>query len=681
MKKRQSWHHLPHPGPDPERSRTIREALQEAGGGILLMLSQGRLPPKPVPRTHDQLIEELSEMFVHAEVFRRSWWALRPELRDRFWRLLDILYRDGGVSAMAGLPEKPAHDDLSELEHAGLLFCLPSTARPETLVFPYEYFFMPDMPGTGPQSLCQGLRHYSDAGARILAAELGMREPLPRASALALLHRKLIANAGRLTGNLPPAATSLLDRVAARGGVLSARALSDSLAALRPDWSLRIPLAADDLAGARFNVNSPAHLLARRALLIPCGEPGWSAFPQVCIPMELRDEAVGPAIARARTALAAERARLGEALPSAEPDERPGQFAANLRRLALVAQVERMKPGKDARLPRSDRKRLETLLHLDDAEVEALLEFAARRGGEAEPLGGAALDAFLAMGAAEQTRALAEDFLGRGGWLRSARERLLDVLGGIGARYAGADVLARHLLKDPAMLGAYEAALHGEPGPRDEAWIRSRVAADLRALHRTGFLERATGAAHDSYRLASGQAWALSGKKAPATARRAPVTSRPEEAGIAVLPTLEILAPPSVGAPTLEEIARFARLERADAAFVFRIDRRSLAAGVGSGLSADAVREFLVSLSRNPLPDTLRVLLGDLEGGPTVSVDPKARSLRSTDAMVLLRLRRVKWLKRWIVEGGPDGSVRLHPECDLESIAARLAGEGFVVNA
>ncbi|MBI2923030.1 MAG: helicase-associated domain-containing protein [Planctomycetes bacterium] len=680
MKKRHSWHFHPHPGPDPESTLTLREILSKLGDGSLLTLSNGRLAPKAVPRTRAELVDELSEVLVHGEVFKRTWWSLRVELRDLFWRLLEPLYRGGGIVEIKDLLEKPAVADLVELESAGLLFTFPFAQRAETVEFPYEYFFMPDMPGTGPQSLCQGLRHYSDAGARVLATELGLRTALPRAATLALLHRKLIQNAARLTHNLAPAAASLLEHVASRGGVVAARALSDRLASQRPDWALRLPLAADDLVGARFSPNSPAQLLARRALLAPCGEPGWSAFPQVAIPEELRDAACGPLLEKLRRDLASSRRRLAAALPDAHPDARPGQFAAELRRLALVTHVDRVHAGKGGRLGRAARKRLVHVLHMEEAVLDGLLEFAARKGGDAEPLGGAGLEVWLALPASQQTQELAEDFYGPAGWLSDLRRHLVEIVESAGERWIALDALGAHLGKDPAAHGAYEACHAGEAGPPEDHWIRERATADLRALHRLGFAERAGGATHEAYRLATATKWALLGKRPPAAAARAPRSAPPPETGFAVLPTLEILASPAGGATLLTALARIARLERADAAFVYKIDRKSLAAGLNAGMSAADIREFLEEHSRNPLPETVKFLLDELAGGAAqVTWDAKAMLLRATDPMILLKLRRVKWLRPWIVEGGPEGALRVAPEADGDGLAARLSKEGFVM--
>jgi hypothetical protein len=676
MKRKHSYHHLPHPGPDPARTLTLREILEEAGDGTMLLASQGRLPPRPVPRTRAQLAEDLAEILVHTEVFRRTLWNLAPELRDFFWRLLEPLYREGGVVAHKDLTHPPTSAQLHELEVAGLLFSLPSSARPKTLALPYEYFFMPDMPGTGPQSLCQGLRHYSDAGTRVLAGELGLREALPRAAALARLHRRLIEAGPRLVAHLAPAALSLLETVARRGGVIAARALSERLAATRPDWALRLPLSADDLLGARFNPNSPAQLLARRALLVPCGEPGWSAFPQVAIPEELREAAAGPLLAKSAAELAAARRALGVRLVAA-PDARPGAFAADLARLALVARVEGLRATRSGAVGKAGRKRLGHVLHVSEAELEELLGFAQRCGGGAGLEG---LEAFLAGGAAEQARALAEDFLGPAGWRRDFRRLLVSVLSDLGETWAPADALGRVLARDPAALAAYEAAHAGEHGPAEDVWVRTHALADLRSLHRLGFAERASGAPQESYRLAKTSAWALLARKPPAAALRAPRTAPAPEPGIAVLPTLEILAPPAGGAELLSEIARFSRLERADAAFVFRLDKSSVAAGVNSGLTADAIREFLERHSRNPLPGTVRTLLADAAGGAArVTWETEGSLLHAEDPMTLLRLRRVKWLRPWIAEGGPEGTVRLHPEADGEGLVKRLSREGFVV--
>ncbi|NUN50938.1 MAG: hypothetical protein HUU15_19195, partial [Candidatus Brocadiae bacterium] len=191
-RKKQSWSQLPHPGPHPSRTWTLREIFEETGDGTLLLISQGRLAPRPTPRTREQLAGELADLLVHAEVFKRTWWELAPELRDVLWRLLEPLYRLAGYARVEEMPSMPTAQELAGLEHAGLLFPMPSAVRPKVLAFPYEYFFMPDMPGTGPRSLCQGLRHYSDSGARVLSGELGLREALPRAAGLAQLHRRLI---------------------------------------------------------------------------------------------------------------------------------------------------------------------------------------------------------------------------------------------------------------------------------------------------------------------------------------------------------------------------------------------------------------------------------------------------------------------------------------------------------
>ena len=680
MVKKHSWHHLPHPGPDPEVTRTLREIFEKVGNGVLLQISQGRLATKATPRGKIELADELAEILVHTEVFKRTWWSLPLEKRDLLWRLLDPLYRDGGWTKFEDLKEKPPYEDLAALESAGLIFVLPSAFHPEHIALPYEYFFMPDMPGTGPQSLCQGLRHYSDAGARVLASELGLRGNHPRASALALLHRRLIQTGRDLTTNLAPGAASLLEFVALRGGVISAKALADRLAATRPDWVLRLPLMADDLVGARFNPNSPANLLARRGLLVPCGEPGWSAFPQVAVPEDLREDVCGPALSKSRTALKAERRRLALRLPEAHPDARPGQFAADLRRFALVVHVEHLRAGKTGKTGRSERKRLEHLLHMGSEDLEGLLEFAMRRGGEAEPLGGAGLEAFLALPEPQQTQELAEDYLGTAGWLREFRRHLVAVLAGTGESYAGLDALARHLAKDPVVVGAYEACHAGELGPSEEEWVRGRVSADLRALHRLGFAERASGAPLEAYRFANAATWAFTGRKPPSAASHAPRSTPPPEGGFAVLPTLEVLAPPSGGIALLTALARIARLDRADAAFVFRLDKKSLAAGINSGMTTTEIREFLEKHSRNPLPETVRFLLGDLEGGAAqVTWDAKARLLRAPDPMVLLRLRRVRWLRPWLIEGAPEGALRITPEADGTELARRLAKEGFVI--
>lgn len=687
MKKRTSWHHIPHPGPDPARTKTLRELFDQLGDGSLLLISQGRLPPRPTPRTRGQLAEELADLLVHTEVFKRTWWELRPDLRETFWRCLDTLYRDGGLSKFKDVPQPPTPQELHDLECAGLLFPIPSAVRPQTLAIPYEWFFMPDMPGTGPRSLCQALRHYSDAGARVLAVDLGLRETLPRAAALARLHRKLIEAAPRLAQNLAPPAAQLLEFVARRGGVIAAKSLSDRVAAMRADWALRLPLTADDLLGARFNPNSPVQLLSRRALLAPCGEPGWSAFPQVVIPEELREGACAKVAAQARAALEAERKRLAVAIPDAHPDARPGQFAADLRRLALVAHIEKLGSRRGARVGKAARARLEALLHLTPAELDELLGFAARRAApgaetevEADPLGGQALDPFLALKPAEQTVALAEDYLGPAGWLREFRAHLVAILAGAGEAWVPAEALARHLCADPVAIGAWESAHAGEPAPAEEAWIRARVTADLRTLHRLGFAERATGASQESWRLAKSAAWALVGKKPPAAATRAARTAPDSETGFAVLPTLEVLASPAGGTALLSALARIARLERADAAFVFRIDKKSLAAGLNAGMTVDEIREFLEKHSRNPLPDTVRFLLTEL-GGDDIQVvwEEKEGLLRCADPMVLLKLRRLKWLKPWLLEESPEGTLKFTPEAAAVELVQRLAKEGFVV--
>ncbi|MCC6742069.1 MAG: helicase-associated domain-containing protein [Planctomycetia bacterium] len=687
MKKRTSWHHLPHPGPDPARTKTLRELFDSLGDGSLLLISQGRLPPRPTPRTRTQLADELADILVHTEVFKRTWWELRPDLRESFWRCLDTLYRDGGFSRFKDVAQPPTPQELHDLECAGLLFPIPSAVRPQFLAVPYEWFFMPDMPGTGPRSLCQALRHYSDAGARVLATDLGLRETLPRAAARARLHRKLIEAAPRLAQNLAPPAMQLLEFVARRGGVIAAKSLSDRVAAMRPDWALRLPLSADDLLGARFNPNSPVQLLSRRALLAPCGEPGWSAFPQVVIPEELREAACAKVAEKAKAALEAERRKLAAAIPDAHPDSRSGQFAADLRRLALVAHIERLDARKGGRIGKAARARLEALLHLASVELDELLGFAARRAApgaetevEADPLGGQALEPFLALKPAEQTKALAEDYLGPAGWLRDFRSHLVAILAGAGDHWVAADDLARHLAADPVAIGAWETAHAGEPGPAEDAWIRARVAADLKTLHRLGFAERATGASRESWRLAKASAWALLSKKPPAAALRAARTAPDSETGFAVLPTLEVLASPAGGTALLTALARIARLERADAAFVFRVDKKSLAAGLNAGMTVDEIREFLEKHSRNPLPDTVRFLLTEL-GGDDIQVvwEEKEGLLRCADPMVLLKLRRLKWLKPWLLEESPEGTLKFTPEAAATELVTRLAKEGFVV--
>ncbi|MEK7469097.1 MAG: helicase-associated domain-containing protein [Planctomycetota bacterium] len=687
MRKKTSWSHLPHPGPDPTRTKTLREIFDSLGDGSLLLISQGRLPPRPTPRTRVQLADELADIFVHTEVFKRAWWETRPELRETFWRCLDTLYRDGGWSKFKDFPEPPTPQELHDLECAGLLFPIPSAVRPQFLALPYEWFFMPDMPGTGPRSLCQALRHYSDAGARVLAVDLGLRETLPRAAALARLHRKLIEAAPRLAENLAPLGTQLLEFVARRGGIIAAKSLSDRVAAMRPDWALRLPLTADDLLGARFNPNSPVQLLSRRALLAPCGEPGWSAFPQVVIPEELREAACAKVSQKANAALASERKKLGVKLAAAHPDARPGQFAADLRRLALVAHIEKLDARKSGKVGKAARARLEGLLHLSPSEVDEILGFAARRAAagaelevESDPLGGQALEPFLSFSPAEQTRALAEDFLGPAGWLRDFRKHLVALFTETGDLWVSTEALAKHLGADPVAIGAWESAHAGEPGPSEEIWIKARVTADLRTLHRLGFAERATGASLDSWRLAKSSSWALHAKKTPAAALRAARTAPDSETGFAVLPTLEVLASPAGGTALLTALARVARLERADAAFVFRLDKRSIAAGLNAGMTIDDVREFLEKHSRNPLPDTVRFLLTEL-GGDDIQVvwEEKDNLLRCADPMVLLKLRRIKWLKPWLLEASPEGTLKFVPEAACGELVTRLAKEGYVV--
>ncbi len=687
MRKKTSWSHLNHPGPDPTRTKTLREIFDSLGDGSLLLISQGRIPPRPTPRTRLQLADELADLLVHTEVFKRSWWELRPDLRETFWRCLDTLYRDGGVSPFKNFPQPPTAQELHDLECAGLLFPIPSAVRPVTLAIPYEWFFMPDMPGTGPRSLSQALRHYSDAGARVLAVDLGLRETLPRAAALARLHRKLIEAAPRLAENLAPLASQLLEFVARRGGVIAAKSLSDRVAAMRPDWALRLPLTADDLLGARFNPNSPVQMLSRRALLAPCGEPGWSAFPQVVIPEELREAACAKVAEKARAALAAERRKLAVSIAAAHPDSRPGQFATDLRRLALVAHIEKLDSRKAGKVGKAARSRLEALLHLSPTELDELLGFAARRAAagvamevEADPLGGQALEPFLALKPAEQLKVLAEDYLGPAGWLRDFRAHLTAILSDAAEQWIPADALARHLVGDPVAIGAWEGAHAGEPGPNEDTWIRARVAADLKTLHRLGFAERATGASQESWRLARASAWALLGKKPPPSALRATRTAPDSETGFAVLPTLEILASPAGGAALLTALARVARLERADAAFVFRVDRKSLAAGLNAGMTIDDIREFLEKHSRNPLPETVRFLLAEL-GGEDIQIvwEEKEHLLRCADPMVLLKLRRLKWLKPWLLESSPEGTLKFAPEAACEELVTRLAKEGFVV--
>ncbi|MCE9582974.1 MAG: helicase-associated domain-containing protein [Planctomycetes bacterium] len=687
MRRKHSWTHLPHPGPDPSVTKTLRELFDSLGDGSLLSISQGRLPPRPTPRTRVQLADELADILVHTEVFKRAWWDLRPDLRDAFWRCMDALYRAGGIARFKDIVEPPTAQELHELECAGMLYPIPSAVRPVTLAIPYEWFFMPDMPGTGPRSLCQALRHYSDAGARVLAVDLGLRETLPRAAALARLHRKLIEASSRLSENLAPQAMQLLEFVARRGGVIAARSLSDRVAQIKPEWALRLPLSADDLLGARFNPNSPVQMLARRALLAPCGEPGWSAFPQVVIPEELREAACAKVSERANKALAAERKSLGVRIANAHPDARPGQFATDLRRLATVTHLEKLDSQKGGKVGKAARARLEGLLHLSTAELDELLGFAARREaagsnleGETTPQAAQALESFQALPMVEQTRALAEDFLGPAGWLRDFRKHLVSILVEMKEQWAPLDALSKHVVGDPVAISAWETAHSGEVGPAEDVWIRARVAADLRTLHRLGFAERASGATQEAWRLAKASSWALLGKKPPPSATRASRTAPDSETGFAVLPTMEILASPAGGMALLSALSRVARLERADAAFVFRLDKKSVAAGLNEGMSVEEIREFLEKHSRNPLPDTVRFMLADL-GGESIQVvwDEPAGLLRCADPMVLLKLRRTKWLKPWILEAGPEGALKFAPEAACDELVARLAKEGFVV--
>lgn len=571
-----------------------------------------------------------------------------------------------------GAPRKELGGGVLPLIEQDLVFTVPGSR--ERVAMPAELrVTLPPGPGEDRLSARALLAVQSEEVWTALGTQLLGRRPVgPPALFMGEVLERLETPAGidELLGSLSPKQRRLLEAIEARGGQLE----TDELLELE-----RSPLRVAVAGGAALPTRTAAYHLSARGLLLPRARGLWA------VPTEVAERvgAVRRAVERAeRQRLLARVAEDEELSPArAVLADDPGALAVAL--LAALRRRGALPPdGRGVRRRELEAAAAELGAPAEQAELLVALARAAGARLEQSALSEAGAVLFATWrGTDAWDEARRDADAHRGGEelaqlatpTRALREVLLDLLEAMPPdRFAPADELARASGRDLRASGAARllerasrrarGRLLGQPSE-----VARRILAE--SLPALGALDRARAEGAEVVRLSARARRWLAGAAAPGA--REP--SRWEGGG-------RLRVGPGARVRAILAAAEAGHAIASGGVLTLRIDDGAVAAALGRGGDAGALREALEALASPLDPGADRAIARALESlRPRLSIVPVSAFVPIEDPALRERLIRDDELRDLFVSPSPAGGVLVREGVDRSALARALARAGVVL--